>query len=97
MQEAKKKPKNQPASDSSHGRSDHGHSYDHAPTSAAASSTSGYVPLGEDNVGMKMMKRLGWKEGEGLGKFNSGITTPVEVKKGYSSCKIMMNNSSGVI
>ena len=33
--------------------------------------------LPEENVGHKMLKKLGWKTGEGLGKKSSGITEPV--------------------
>eukprot|EP01102_Stenamoeba_stenopodia_P006394 TRINITY_DN174_c0_g1_i9.p1 TRINITY_DN174_c0_g1~~TRINITY_DN174_c0_g1_i9.p1 ORF type:complete len:731 (+),score=171.98 TRINITY_DN174_c0_g1_i9:466-2658(+) len=63
---------------SSH-RSDSVHAYENA-TASSSAPNSGYIPLGEENVGMKMMKKLGWKEGEGLGKFNSGITAPVEAE-----------------
>lgn len=33
--------------------------------------------LDESNKGYKLLKNLGWKEGSGLGKDNSGIQQPV--------------------
>ena len=37
-------------------------------------------PIGEDNIGNKLLRKMGWKTGQGLGKDGSGITTPIEVK-----------------
>lgn len=31
----------------------------------------------EDNIGFKMLQKLGWTEGEGLGSSGSGIVEPV--------------------
>ena len=31
----------------------------------------------EDNAGRKLLKKLGWKEGEGLGARRDGITVPI--------------------
>ena len=33
--------------------------------------------LAEDSMGHKMLQKLGWKKGEGLGKNSKGITEPV--------------------
>lgn len=33
--------------------------------------------LKEDNIGFKMLQKLGWKEGQGLGSEGSGIVDPV--------------------
>ena len=35
--------------------------------------------IGSDNIGRKMLQRMGWKDGLGLGKSNQGITNIVEV------------------
>ena len=34
-------------------------------------------PISEDNVGRRMLKKLGWKEGQGLGKEGTGMAEPV--------------------
>lgn len=31
----------------------------------------------EDNIGFKMLQKLGWTEGQGLGQNNAGIVDPV--------------------
>lgn len=33
--------------------------------------------LNENNVGFKMLQKLGWKDGEGLGSTSSGIVDPI--------------------
>jgi hypothetical protein len=35
--------------------------------------------IGDDNIGKKMLQKLGWKAGEGLGKHGTGITAPIQV------------------
>jgi RNA-binding protein 5/10 len=39
---------------------------------------------GEEPVGAKLLKKMGWKEGEGLGKDSSGIVKPIEAKGNQS-------------
>jgi hypothetical protein len=36
--------------------------------------------MSESNVGFKLMKGMGWKEGEGLGRDSDGITAPIGVE-----------------
>lgn len=48
-------------------------------------------PLGEGNVGHQMLKSLGWKEGEGLGKDKGGITEPVRADQAQ-----LVGSKSGV-
>ena len=47
--------------------------------------------LGEGNVGHQMLKSLGWKEGEGLGKDKGGITEPVRADQAQ-----LVGSKSGV-
>ena len=35
--------------------------------------------IDDSNKGSRLLKAMGWKEGQGLGKNNAGITAPVEV------------------
>ncbi|CAH8623080.1 unnamed protein product [Dicrocoelium dendriticum] len=39
------------------------------------------VPLGTDNRGAKLLAKMGWSPGQGLGKDSSGILEPVSVSK----------------
>lgn len=43
----------------------------------AAPSSGVAAPSLEAGIGGKMLKMMGWKSGEGLGKHGTGITTPV--------------------
>jgi hypothetical protein len=45
-----------------------------------STSTSIHEPLPQENIGRKMLSKMGWKEGEGLGKAQSGIVEPVNLK-----------------
>jgi hypothetical protein len=47
--------------------------------------TAAPAALGDDNVGNRMLRRLGWNGGEGLGRDGGGITAPIEVRP--PSCK----------
>jgi len=38
--------------------------------------------IGRDNIGNQMLKKLGWREGEGLGREGGGIVEPVKAE-GY--------------
>lgn len=47
---------------------------------AEAASTSGPPePIGAENVGNRLLQKMGWTEGQGLGKTNQGRTTIIEV------------------
>eukprot|EP00971_Amphidinium_carterae_P142045 2813382-Amphidinium_carterae.1 len=39
------------------------------------------APPKEDDFATKMMKKMGWKEGQGLGKESQGMTTPLIMQK----------------
>jgi len=40
--------------------------------------TMHHSKISENKVGKMILKNMGWKEGDGLGKNNQGITSPIE-------------------
>ena len=36
-----------------------------------------FRPISSENIGHKLLKKMGWSEGESLGKENTGIQEPV--------------------
>ncbi|KAI8577834.1 hypothetical protein K450DRAFT_250252 [Umbelopsis ramanniana AG] len=48
-----------------------------APGSRPVEAASVSNPMSESNVGARMLKSMGWKSGEGLGKEGTGIVAPV--------------------
>ncbi|KAL5004922.1 hypothetical protein ScPMuIL_018378 [Solemya velum] len=46
----------------------------------SAQPASVHREISADNMGHKLLKKMGWKEGESLGKDNKGITDPVQIK-----------------
>lgn len=41
------------------------------------------VPIGQNNVGNKLLQKMGWSEGQGLGRSNQGRTNIIEVSLLY--------------
>lgn len=35
------------------------------------------APLSQDNVGSRLLRLMGWEQGQGLGKEGQGITNPI--------------------
>ncbi len=57
-------------------------------STSTASSTGGGAAgkknLDSSNIGNKMLQKMGWKDGQGLGKSNQGRTDIVEVRRSLS-------------
>lgn len=47
---------------------------------AAASASVAQTPIGGGNVGNKLLQKMGWKDGQGLGRANQGRTNIIEVE-----------------
>lgn len=45
--------------------------------------------IGGDNIGNKLLQKMGWSHGQGLGKSNQGRTDPIEVSFLSFLCIIM--------
>ena len=48
---------------------------------ASPTSSTPAAEVDESNVGHRMLKQLGWTEGQGLGRHRSGITAPIEAQQ----------------
>lgn len=48
-----------------------------------AATTSVMEPIGTENVGNKLLQKMGWTEGQGLGKSNQGRTTIIQVSYNF--------------
>ena len=36
--------------------------------------------IGEDNIGSRLMQQMGWQRGTGLGRNQSGMVNPIQVR-----------------
>lgn len=43
------------------------------------SSNLAATPIGKSNLGNRLLQKMGWSEGQGLGKSNQGRTNIIEV------------------
>ncbi|KAJ2764717.1 hypothetical protein IWQ56_004382 [Coemansia nantahalensis] len=54
---------------------------------AAAKPTSINRALGSDNLGFKLLAKLGWQEGQGLGAAGDGIVEPIRLQTRFSTVR----------
>lgn len=50
--------------------------------------------IGSDNIGNKLLKKMGWTDGQGLGKANQGRTSIIETERRVSSAGLGMQGST---
>ncbi|SAL99108.1 hypothetical protein [Absidia glauca] len=51
------------------------------PKRSQESAASASIPIKDDNIGAKMLKQMGWKKGQGLGKEGTGIANPISAER----------------
>ncbi|KAJ1728211.1 hypothetical protein LPJ72_005575 [Coemansia sp. Benny D160-2] len=51
--------------------------------------------IGSDNVGFKMLARLGWQQGQGLGASNDGIVEPIRPQTRFSTVRNTKGSTQG--
>lgn len=54
-------------------------------SSSAAQSSSVLNPISSENVGNRLLQKMGWSEGQGLGKANQGRTTIIQAEQRASN------------
>ncbi|XP_076045392.1 RNA-binding protein 5-like isoform X2 [Oratosquilla oratoria] len=63
-----------------------------------ASSTTYEEPtkkgIGSDNIGNKLLKKMGWSDGQGLGKANQGRTSIIETERRVATAGLGMQGST---
>jgi len=50
--------------------------------------------IGNENIGNKLLKKMGWTDGQGLGKANQGRTSIIETERRVSSAGLGMQGSN---
>lgn len=63
-------------------------------TEVPATPTSVMEPIGSENVGNRLLQKMGWTEGQGLGKSNQGRTTIIQAEQ-YGSSVGLGNKLAG--
>ena len=54
--------------------------------------------IGNDNIGNKLLKKMGWTDGQGLGKTNQGRTQIIETERRVATAGLGMSGASyGVV
>ena len=50
--------------------------------------------IGSDNIGNRLLKKMGWNDGQGLGKSNQGRTQIIEAERRISSVGLGVQGSN---
>ena len=50
--------------------------------------------IGNDNIGNKLLKKMGWTDGQGLGKSNQGRTQIIETERRVATAGLGMTGAS---
>lgn len=50
--------------------------------------------IGSDNIGNKLLKKMGWTDGQGLGKANQGRTSIIETERRVATAGLGLQGST---
>ncbi|KAJ2620322.1 hypothetical protein GGI25_004947 [Coemansia spiralis] len=64
------------------------------PASSSIKASSVNKAIGSDNIGFKLLSKLGWQEGQGLGASNDGIVEPIRLQTRFSTIRHDKNSKS---
>lgn len=63
-------------------------------TMSNSNSNAAALPIGQNNVGNRLLQKMGWSEGQGLGRSNQGRTSIIEADSRNSTAGLGTKTSA---